>query len=238
MKFSEVDHLEEILEHLLHKLQDVRQVLTTAELIEMIKQSDAYQKYHDRLHVSNNFDISPVVGQPHFNENYDLINEHKPLYSLLRSAKRLEQNKFGHWGINEWPEVTPKTINHKIYLVIKHHGKPMHFREIADRINEISFDAKTANAATVHNELILDKQYVLIGRGIYALKEWGYREGTVADVVSEVMREAQTPLTKDEIMERVLQKRMVKRATINLALMDRDHFFKNAGRYSLGTTQN
>ncbi|MCU0680512.1 MAG: winged helix-turn-helix domain-containing protein, partial [Planctomycetes bacterium] len=99
-------------------------------------------------------------------------NENKITYSLLQAIKNIEQNRFGHWGIAEWQEVKPKTINDKIYLILKNSGQPMHFTEIAEKINEIGFDKKKANPATVHNELILDERYVLTGRGTYALKEW------------------------------------------------------------------
>ena len=217
----------------LDKLRELETVLPTHEIIKLIKESEEYEKHKDRLHVSNNFDISPVIKSERYNEDYNLINEHKALYSLLRSSKNLEQNKFGFWGLTDWSEIMPKTINHKIYLILKHEGKPLHFKEIANRINEIQFDHKRANPATVHNELILDDKYVLIGRGIYALKEWGYSNGTVTDVVAEVLEESGTPLTKDEIVERVMDKRLVKKATINLALMDKTRFNKVGDKYEL-----
>jgi DNA-directed RNA polymerase delta subunit len=90
----------------------------------------------------------------------------------MQALKNLEQNKYGEWGIADWGEVKPKTVNDKIYLVLKHAGKPSHFTEIAKKINEMNFDKKIANAATVHNELILDDRYVLVDRGTYGLKEW------------------------------------------------------------------
>lgn len=234
LKFTSIDHLEEILLFMLDTLENEKKVLETEKLINLIRESELYNKYQDRLQVSNNFDISEVIKNDRFDEKYDLINEYKVLYSLLRLSKQLEQNKFGYWGINNWPEITPKTINDKIYLVVREYGKPMHFREIADRINEIGFDRKIANSATVHNELILDKKYVLVGRGIYALKDWGYQSGTVADIVKQVIAEAGQALTKDEITEKVLEKRLVKKATINLALMDKKRFKKvEGGKYEL-----
>jgi hypothetical protein len=233
LKFASVDHMEEMLKHLLEKLQELKQILKTEEIISLIKASEVYKKHEDKLKASNNFDISSVIKNKNFNEIADLINENKALYSLLRSSKNLKQNKFGYWGIYNWPEITPKTINHKIYLIMKNQEKPLHFKEIADRINEIAFDNKKANAATVHNELILDDKYILIGRGIYALKEWGYDNGTVGDVVEQILKEAGRPLTKDEITARVLEKRLVKEATINLALMNKDKFTKEGGKYSL-----
>ena len=109
----------------------------------------------------------------------------------------------------------------------------MHFTEIANKINKISFDKKKANAATVHNELILDKKYVLVGRGLYGLNEWGYKKGTVSDVIVDVLKEAGAPLDREEIIKRVLDKRLVKKTTIVLALMDKDIFKKIDGKYEL-----
>ncbi|MFA6454812.1 MAG: HTH domain-containing protein [Patescibacteria group bacterium] len=152
----------------------------------------------------------------------------------MQAAKKIEQNKFGLWGINDWREIKPKTINDKIYLILKNSGKPMHFAEIADRINQISFDKKKANAATVHNELILDEKYILVGRGLYGLKEWGYQKGTVADVIEKIIAESGQPLNREEIINKVLEQRIVKKATINLALMNRDKFeVTGDGKYKI-----
>jgi tricorn protease-like protein len=85
----------------------------------------------------------------------------------------------------------------------------------------------------VHNELILDKKYVLVGRGLYALKDWGYKKGTVLDVIEEIFSDENNFLTRDEIIEKVLEKRMVKKATIVLALMNKDKFLKKGSKYSL-----
>ncbi|MDO8260356.1 MAG: hypothetical protein Q7T50_02520 [Candidatus Magasanikbacteria bacterium] len=40
-------------------------------------------------------------------------------------------------------------------------------------------------------------------------------------------------MTKEEITEKVLEKRMVKKATIILALMNKDRFAKKDNRYSV-----
>ena len=110
----------------------------------------------------------------------------------------------------------------------------MHFTEIAKKINETGFDHKKANPATIHNELILDKKYILVGRGIYALAEWGYKPGVVSDVIQEILKEAKLPLSREEIIEKVMAKRLVKRSTIILALMNKNKFKKTAtGEYDL-----
>jgi predicted transcriptional regulator len=109
----------------------------------------------------------------------------------------------------------------------------MHFTEIASEINKNAFDGKIAYAPTVHNELILDPKYVLVGRGIYALSEWGYRPGNVADVIIDILKE-DGPLTKDQIIDKVLERRNVKRSTVYLALMNHDKIKRNdKGRYFL-----
>ncbi len=89
----------------------------------------------------------------------------------------------GRWGLVKWSMVNPKNIRDKIYVILKEHGKHMHFNEIAGAIKQSDFKRKDVTTQAIHNELIKDKRFVLIGRGIYALKEWGYAKGTVADII-------------------------------------------------------
>jgi hypothetical protein len=128
------------------------------------------------------------------------------------------------WGLIKWPMVNPKNIRDKIYVILKDHGKHMHFNEIAGAIKSSDFKRKDVTTQAIHNELIKDKRFVLIGRGIYALKEWGYAKGTVADIISEVLREAGEPLHRDEIVKRVLKSRFVKETTILLNLQGKTQF--------------
>lgn len=130
----------------------------------------------------------------------------------------------GRWGLMKWPMVNPKNIRDKIYVILKEHGKHLHFNEIAEAIKDSEFKRKDVTTQAIHNELIKDKRFVLIGRGIYALKEWGYEKGTVADIISEVLRKAGEPLHRDEIVKRVLQSRYVKETTILLNLQGKPQF--------------
>ena len=57
----------------------------------------------------------------------------------------------------------------------------------------------------------------MVGRGLYALKEFGYTKGTVAEVIESLLRK-KSPLTKQEIIEGVLKQRHVKKGTISLNL--------------------
>jgi len=156
--------------------------------------------------------------------------------NFIDVTKKIKSNPYEEWGLVEWPNITPRRMNDKIYLVLKKTSKPMHFIDIADTINQMSFDHRKAYPATIHNELILDNKYVLVGRGIYALKEWGYKPGVVADVIIDILKDSARPLNKKEITEAVLEKRMIKKTTITLALMNKDRFVRDEkGRYSLKT---
>lgn len=130
----------------------------------------------------------------------------------------------GRWGLVKWPMVNPKNIRDKIYVILKEHGKHMHFNEIAGAIKGSEFKRKDVTTQAIHNELIKDKRFVLIGRGIYALKEWGYEKGTVADIITEVLKAANEPLHRDEIVKRVLKSRFVKETTILLNLQGKPQF--------------
>ena len=130
----------------------------------------------------------------------------------------------GRWGLVKWPMVNPKNIRDKIYVILKEHGKHMHFNEIAGAIKGSEFKRKDVTTQAIHNELIKDKRFVLIGRGIYALKEWGYEKGTVSDIISEVLKNEGGPLHRDEIVKRVLKSRYVKETTILLNLQGKPQF--------------
>ncbi len=128
------------------------------------------------------------------------------------------------WGLVKWPMVNPKNIRDKIYVILHDNGKPLHFNEIAEAIKDSSFKRKDVTTQAIHNELIKDGRFVLIGRGIYALKEWGYEKGTVADIITEVLKKAGEPLHRDEIVKRVLKSRQVKETTILLNLQGKNQF--------------
>jgi len=144
----------------------------------------------------------------------------------------------GRWGLIKWPMVNPKNIRDKIYIILFEKGKYMHFSEIADAIKASEFRRKDVTTQAIHNELIKDKRFVLVGRGIYALKEWGYKKGTVADVITDVLKKAGEPLHRDEIVKRVLKDRYVKETTILLNLQGKSQFKRVAkATYTLASTE-
>jgi hypothetical protein len=143
------------------------------------------------------------------------------LLSWLHISKQIARNPLGDWGPADSPNVRVKGIRDYAYLAVKRHGSPMHFKEVAGAIRELF--GHSAHIATTHNELIKDKRFVLVGRGLYALTEWGYTAGVVKDVLRQIL-EKEGPLTKDELIDRVRKERYVKDNTIVVNLQDGNLF--------------
>ena len=151
----------------------------------------------------------------------------KEINSYLEISKRIQKNKEDLFGLKEWPEINPRGIKDKAYLIFKKVKAPLHFTKVSELING-------SLAQTVHNELIRDSRFVLVGRGIYALSEWGYVPGQVKDVITMVLKESKAPLTRDEVLSQVLKQRMVKENTVLLNLSNKNYFSKNSqGKYTV-----
>lgn len=155
--------------------------------------------------------------------------------SYLRASKQIQQNPYGEYGLAEWPAISPRGIRDKAYAVLEKSGAPMHFRTVASAIDRAGWpQRKKAHPQTVHNELIKDGRFVLVGRGMYALREWGYEPGTVRDVLVSLLKQSGRPLNRDEVVQKAREKRMVKPQTILLNLQDRDLFKRtDDGKYTL-----
>ncbi len=153
------------------------------------------------------------------------------LISLFEVSKHLVQAYDGKWGLKWWAEVNPRGMKDKAYLVLKNEGKPLHFLEVAKRIKALQTafpqgKEKAVLPQTVHNELIKDSRFVLVGRGKYALAEWGYKPGTVKDVIVNILKEHGSPLCKEDILKKTLEQRLVKETTVLLNLQDRGTFVR------------
>lgn len=143
--------------------------------------------------------------------------DEKILRRWLSISKQIDRNPLGEWGHAASPNVRAKGIRDYAYLAVKRHGSPMHFKEVAEAIK--SLFNKKAHVATTHNELIKDKRFVLVGRGLYALSEWGYSAGVVKDVLRDILA-THGPLTREEIIDKVRKERYVKDNTIIVNLQD------------------
>ncbi len=156
--------------------------------------------------------------------------EKKLLINYLAISKEVKKNTFGKWGLAKWKEVNPKGTRDKAYLILKENNSPLHFKQIAEKIDKSGLNKKKTHPQTVHNELIKDKKFVLVGRGIYALAEWGYKKGTVKDVLEDVLRKSPNNTTREQIISEVLKVRQVKKSTVIINL---NNYFKKTkdGRY-------
>lgn len=218
---------------------DQSRVFFLAELspgLSVIEESDHYfnavgiKSIHDekKIRELTNRIVETVkkIGQP---SPIEAIAKAANLSDIKHAAALAKISKYlaelnGQWGLTKWPMVNPKNIRDKIYVILHKRGTHMHFNEIAEAIRKSDFKRKDVTTQAIHNELIKDKRFVLIGRGIYALQEWGYKKGTVSDMISEVLKEAGEPLHRDEIVKRVLKMRHVKETTILLNLQGKSQF--------------
>ncbi|OIO32588.1 MAG: hypothetical protein COZ49_02095 [Candidatus Yonathbacteria bacterium CG_4_10_14_3_um_filter_47_65] len=147
----------------------------------------------------------------------------------LTLSKVIGRNPLGEWGIATSPHINTRGMRDYAFLVIRRHGSPMHFTEVAAAINDVF--GKPAHVATCHNELIKDNRFVLVGRGLYALSEWGYESGVVRDVIRKIL-DKYGPMTKEEVIEKVLKERYVKENTVTVNLQDTRAFVKDKnGKY-------
>lgn len=165
----------------------------------------------------------------------ELKNKQKPLSlpkntpaSYIEISKKVLRGPEGLYGLRDWPEINPRGIKDKAFIVLKKEQKPLHFTEVATLIGN------GALRQTVHNELIKDSRFVLVGRGLYALKEWGYTPGIVREVIANVLQESKKPLGKELVVDKVLTQRYVKPSTILLNLQNKKYFLKTSeGKYTV-----
>jgi len=144
--------------------------------------------------------------------------------SCFELDRRIYLLEDGNVGLTAWRSINPKTLRDKVFYILKDHEQPLHYVEISNKISALSFDNKTINTQAVHNELIRHEGFVLIGRGIYALKEWGYEEGTVSDVIQKILAASGEPMSREDIIAAVLERRQVKKITIQLNLKNKPEF--------------
>ncbi len=149
----------------------------------------------------------------------------------LSMSKTISKNPLGEWGKSSSPNIRTRGVKDYAFLVMRRHGSPMHFREVADSISK-TFNRKT-HYATCHNELIKDPRFVLVGRGMYALAEWGYKAGIARDIIKDILKR-EGPMTKEQVVEKVMKERYFKKNTILVNLVNSKYFKKNKnGLYTL-----
>jgi len=197
-------------------------------------------KIHDSLRfLYKSLDTDELVTESAMIDRFlktikDLSEEHRDeeiLKRWLRISKKVAKNPLNEWGRAESKNVKTRGVKDYTFLVLRKHGEPMHFKEVAEAITK-TFGRKTL-AATTHNELIKDARFVLVGRGKYALREWGYKPGIVRDVIKEILI-TNGPMQKDDIVDAVLKERFLKRNTILVNLQNAKYFKKlSDGKYTI-----
>ncbi len=213
-------------------------IATFSKSLTVVEENDRYNaavgiaEYGDsrkiRERVDEIVDVIKKNKQPMTLEELDskLNYEHPDHIKAVASISKLLATLNGLWGLAKWPAVNPKNIRDKIFVILEAHKEPLHFSEIAKEIKESNFKRKNVTVQAIHNELIKDARFVLIGRGIYALSSWGYKKGTISDIIKSILEKSDKPLTREEIVKQVLKVRKVKETTILLNLQNKKLFKK------------
>ena len=213
-------------------------IATFAKNLCVIEENDRYYngvgiaEYGDTMAIRGRVDkiVSTISAnkQPMTLDELDskLDYEHPDHIKAVASISKLLATLNGVWGLAKWPAVNPKNIRDKIFVILETKHEPMHFSDIALEIKNSNFKRKNVTVQAIHNELIKDPRFILIGRGIYALNTWGYKKGTISDIIVSILEKSEKPLTKEEIVKQVLKVRKVKETTILLNLQNKKLFKK------------
>lgn len=213
-------------------------IATFAKNLTVVEENDRYNAavgiadYGDEMKIRERVDEIVSVIKAHkspmtLDELDEKLNyEHPDHIKATASISKLLATLNGVWGLAKWPEVNPKNIRDKIFVILEAKKEPMHFSDIAKEIKESNFKRKNVTIQAIHNELIKDSRFVLIGRGIYALSSWGYKKGTISDTIKLILEKAEKPLSREEIVKQVLKVRKVKETTILLNLQNKKLFKK------------
>jgi len=202
----------------------------TIDMEEADKIHEALRKLHQE--VKSDEIISEDEMMTRLNEHISRLSADnipmEVLHSWIKISKLIDKNDLGEWGIVNSCNIRPRGVRDLAFLVLRKHGSPMHFTEVAKTISDIF--GKVAHPQTTHNELIKDERFVLVGRGLYGLGDWGYSSGTVKEVIKNILKIHGT-LAKEDIIKKVLKERYVKENTILVNLQDRRYFKKDSSDF-------
>ncbi len=213
-------------------------IATFSKGLTVVEENDRYNagvgiaEYGDSLVIRERVDEIVKIVKDHktpitLDELDEKLNyEHPDHIKALASISKLLATLNGLWGLAKWPAVNPKNIRDKIFVILESRKEPMHFSDIAKEIKESNFKRKDVTIQAIHNELIKDSRFILIGRGIYALSSWGYKKGTISEIIKSILEKADEPLTREEIVKQALKVRKVKETTILLNLQNKKLFKK------------
>jgi DNA-directed RNA polymerase delta subunit len=171
----------------------------------------------------------------------------KYISNVMHIYKKIGANPFGQFGLISWSIINPLNARDKAYFLMKYYlKKPVHFKALTSHLKEnealnvnqmVDKKKKEVSVQTVHNELIKDPRFVLVGHGNYALAEWGYNPGVIKDIIVQILQTSNHPLSENDIISKVKEQRMAKDNTIKFNLRNSNQFEKNSdGKYQLKAT--
>ncbi|MBR2795440.1 hypothetical protein IKE13_00010 [Candidatus Saccharibacteria bacterium] len=213
-------------------------IATFSKGLTVVEENDSYNaaigiaEYGDSLVIRSRVDeIVKIIKSNKSPMTLDELDnkldyEHPDHIKALASISKLLATLNDLWGLAKWPAVNPKNIRDKIFVILESKKEPMHFSDIAKEIKESNFKRKNVTIQAIHNELIKDSRFILIGRGIYALSAWGYKKGTISEIIKSILEKSSAPMTREEIVKQVLKVRKVKETTILLNLQNKKLFKK------------
>ncbi len=229
---------QDFLNHIGNKSNHIAFLLfLSSDIVRKPEDKDFYAFYYFKKDNLNNIrkSINKVLAYLEKNKKPVEFQEIEKIASesYLELCKKIKKDPEGNIGLEKWLEINPRGVKDKAFLIFRKMGQPLHFAQVASLIQNSPFvnDQEKVYVSTVHNELIKDPRFVLVGRGMYALKEWGYEPGVVKDIIIGLLKE-KGHLSKQEILESVLEKRLVQENTIYLNLQDKKRFLRDEkGKY-------
>ena len=168
--------------------------------------------------------LKRAVGKP------AVMPEDEAGINYVSISKKFAVSPHGEFGLAEWRTINPKVSRDWAFLVLKKTQKPLHFSHITTEINKIRKNKKV-NPQTIHNELIKDKRFVLVGRGMYGLEEFNILAGTAREVLSHLLKK-HGPMPAKAIIELALTHRPFKEKTLLINLQNKNWFKRmDEGKY-------
>lgn len=234
-KYSLADDEKPYLYLLLHLLPDIEKIkedeFHRLFFVTKVKADKVKKFFHYLSEYFQNKKLSwsdfVIELKKEFKKKLDEELKERTIEEILSISHHLWLNPFNDAGhINSF-FIAPKNVKHKILVLFHYYRRPLHFKEIYEELSRLTqkyhhliHDSwqESPDIATVHNELIRHPEFVLTGRGIYALKEWGYSGLFVKDLILEILKKNKKPMPKEKIFEEVLKQKLVKPQTIQAML--------------------
>lgn len=118
-----------------------------------------------------------------------------------------------------------------IVIVLREHGKPLHYSEIAERVNQRLPDDQQTTAHNIHAQIgRMTDIFIRVGHGVFGLAEWGLvQDNNIANAAYRILTEAGGALHIEELTDRVLETWHVRRTSVKAAI-DLDDRFEQVGR--------